>query len=403
MKFTTTILIVLCTLAAQAQTAIDKTIVGFGGDISPKLIKYIIELTNKPNPKICYIPTASADSENNIKYWNNICQQNAIEPTVLKVWVSSMDNASTFEEILANMDAVIVSGGNTLNMVAIWRAQGIDTLLRNAYERGTILAGGSAGSICWFKNAVSDSRPVKLSVVDGLGLLPYSNCPHYDEAAKREFYHQLIASQTLTSGYACDEMAAVRFTNGKFTEAVTTNELNHAYYISSENGNANPQRLEMKILIDKKAIPTSAYSTLKVDKTPGEFTLPTYKQDTPLDAFVSLQHIYANGKRTKQREFTSSKLIDKLGDTTTDVDVDIKQKERILNKQIDKILIYKDSIAGVIRAYDGFYGLWYMQKENGKWVSAGEDIGGNTPLEAEITFREKAEILRRNLLSTSNF
>lgn len=170
----------------------EQTIFAFGGDINQKFIQFVVDLTNKKNPKVCYIPTASADNADNIKYWNFICAQLSIEPYVLKVWVSSDPNAKTFEEILVDMDAIVVGGGNTLNMLGIWKAQGIDSLLRKALDKGIILAGGSAGSICWFQNGVSDSRPVRLSVVDGLAFLAYSNCPHYTDSLRREFYYQQI-------------------------------------------------------------------------------------------------------------------------------------------------------------------------------------------------------------------
>ncbi|MDR0429654.1 MAG: peptidase E, partial [Tannerellaceae bacterium] len=180
---------------AQVNKTIEQTIFAFGGDIKPKFIQYVVDLTNKSNPKVCYIPTASADNVDNLKYWDFICKQLSIEPNVLKVWVSSDKNAKTFEETLLDMDAIVVGGGNTLNMMAIWKAQGIDTILNKALRKGIILAGGSAGSICWFQNGISDSRPTSLSVVDGLSILPYSNCPHYADSTRKSMYHQLIQNR----------------------------------------------------------------------------------------------------------------------------------------------------------------------------------------------------------------
>jgi len=141
--------IALLNISGQAQKKSGKTeqtIFAFGGDINEKFIQYVIDLTNKKNPKVCYVPTASADNANNIKYWNFICKQLSIYPYVLKVWVSSDPKSKTFEEILYDMDAIVVGGGNTLNMMGIWKAQGIDSILRKALDKGIILAGGSAGS-----------------------------------------------------------------------------------------------------------------------------------------------------------------------------------------------------------------------------------------------------------------
>jgi dipeptidase E len=97
------------------------------------------------------VPTGSADNANNIIYWYDLCHDLPIEPYVLNVWVSSFYDPQSFEEILLGMDAIIVGGGNTLNMLAIWKAQGIDAALQKALQKGIILAGGSAGSICWFE------------------------------------------------------------------------------------------------------------------------------------------------------------------------------------------------------------------------------------------------------------
>ena len=111
------------------------------------------------------MPTASADNSDDIAYFNNICKYLSIEPYVLRVWISSEHADKSFEDILLDMDAIIIGGGNTLNMLGIWQAQEIDKVLGKALEKGIVLAGGSAGSICWFQNGVSDSRPITLSSV----------------------------------------------------------------------------------------------------------------------------------------------------------------------------------------------------------------------------------------------
>ena len=91
------------------------------------------------------------------------------------------------------MDAIIVGGGNTLNMLGIWKAQGIDTVLRKTYERGIVLAGGIAGSLCWFTGGYSDSRPMQLTIINGLAFLNFSHCPHYhSEPARKPLYWQAI-------------------------------------------------------------------------------------------------------------------------------------------------------------------------------------------------------------------
>ncbi|HET7896830.1 MAG TPA: Type 1 glutamine amidotransferase-like domain-containing protein, partial [Flavisolibacter sp.] len=111
-----------------------KTIFAFGGDWNPGFIRYIAGLTGKARPKICFIPTASADNPYAIGYWYEMCVHLPVEPSVLRTFINSSPGQKSFEETLLAVDAILVGGGNTLNMLAIWKAQGIDTVLRKAYE-----------------------------------------------------------------------------------------------------------------------------------------------------------------------------------------------------------------------------------------------------------------------------
>lgn len=379
-------------LAQENSPKITQKVFAFGGDINQKFIQYVVDLTNKPNPKICYVPTASADNPDNIKYWNYICRNLSIDPFVLKVWVKTDPAAKSFEEILLDMDAIVVGGGNTLNMMGIWKAQGIDSILRKALEKGIILAGGSAGSICWFQNGVSDSRPVNLSVVEGLSFLPYSNCPHYSDSLKKQFYHHLIKNKKIKAGYACDDRAGVLFENGTFKEAVSQNDINNVYFISITNGNIRSKKIKPRILINQNALSISDYTTHEVNKVVDEFS-EINNQDNPLNAFLSVRYIFANGRQSHYRQVTSIYLQNRLSDTISDSKVNDNQRSEILKTSISKVLVYNDSVAGIInKMYPDFYGVWYFYKENGRWMSAGEDFGGETVFEAEISFREKASM-----------
>lgn len=370
----------------------DERIFVFGGDINKKFIQYIIELTDKTSPKICYIPTASGDHEDNIKYWEFICNNLSIEPHILKVWISSRDTNESFEDILLNMDAIVVGGGNTLNMLGIWKAQGIDKILLKALKKGIILSGGSAGSICWFQNGVSDSRPIKLSIVDGLDVLPYSNCPHYSDSIRKELFHQEIKNKNINAGYAQDDLSGILFKNGKLSEVINLNDINNSYYVALNKGKVISKKLEGKIYISKNAIPENSYTCLKINKKIKEYPV-LHQTDTPLNAFISIKYIFASGKDSQYAQYASEHIKKNTESLRDNPDIKEERREAILNIPIDRVLIYKDSLAGVIsEVYEGLYGVWFFYKENNEWKSAGEDIGGNTPLEAEITFREKAAI-----------
>lgn len=200
-------------------------------------LDYMAKATGKQNPNLCFIPTASGDDEGYIERFHEVCDQLEVHAHVLRVWVNSYDDKETFATIINQMDAIVVGGGNTLNMLAIWHAQGIDKALRNAYENGVVMGGGSAGSLCWFNGGTTDSRPAELSIVEGMRFIDKSHCPHYNsEKSRRPLYHSNILNGDLTDGYACDDRSALHFINEKVVKSVSLDADNHSYYVHAENG-----------------------------------------------------------------------------------------------------------------------------------------------------------------------
>lgn len=227
-----------------------RVIFAAGSGITSKVfIQHIAEMTRKPNPRICHLPTATGDNPNTIINWYANCEDLPVRPYVMRAFINSLYTPLSFEEQLLSMDAIVVGGGNTLNMMAIWKAQGIDAALRKAYDAGIILAGGSAGSLCWFNEGSTDSRPKELTVVQGLGFLNFSHSPHYlREPGRRPLYHQLIRSGIMGPGYACDDDAAMIFVNGRLRTAVSLNAQNNCYYVSSDGEKISEQVIEAEIL-----------------------------------------------------------------------------------------------------------------------------------------------------------
>jgi len=233
--------------ATSRQT--EKTIFVYGNGMERSFIKYVITLTHKKDPKICFFPTAAADDERVIGYWYKMCDGLPLEPCVLKTFISSSPEQKTFEEQILESDAIIVGGGNTLNMLAIWRAQGIDTILRKAYEKGIILAGGSAGSLCWFTGGYSDSRPKELSIIECLAFLDYSHSPHYNgEPARKPLYRKAILEGKLKPGYACDDNAGLLFINGKMVKSLSLDSDSHNYFVSVKEGKISEEKLPSEII-----------------------------------------------------------------------------------------------------------------------------------------------------------
>src|SRR4030095_15028394 len=138
------VFLVSISLHGQDTARIEKIIFVTGGSFGKPYIQYLASLTNKPNPRICFVPTASADNAISIANWYSNCEDLPVNQYVLRTFINSSPNQKTFEEIIMSMDAIVVGGGNTLNMIAIWKAQGIDTVLKKAYNKGIIMSGGRA-------------------------------------------------------------------------------------------------------------------------------------------------------------------------------------------------------------------------------------------------------------------
>lgn len=225
-------------------------IVASGGGSNAKIVKFMASLTGKDRPRVCYLPTAAADSPYAILRWYKTCAEIDVVPLVQEMFISSYSMKQTFEEVLLSMDAIVVSGGNTLNMMAIWKAQGIDKVLYKAWQKGIVLGGGSAGSLCWFEEGTTDSRPKELTKVECLGFLEGSHSPHYDgEAERRPAYHKLIGDGTLKPGYAVDNSAAIYFEGKELKKVVASRLSANAYYVEKINGQVKEKVLKPDIIL----------------------------------------------------------------------------------------------------------------------------------------------------------
>lgn len=216
-----------------------------GGGFGTAFIRYMAELTGKKRPRICYLPTASADSPQGIINFYRSCAPLDVHAFDQESFIESLSQRQGWDEVFLSMDAIVVSGGNTLNQQAIWRAQGIDVVLRQAWDRGIVLGGASAGSLCWFEEGTTDSRPKALSIVKALGFLKGSHSPHYDaEAGRRPLYHKLIGSGEMKPGYACDNDAGIYFEDNEVKRVVATRAGARVYYVSVVNGAVQERVME---------------------------------------------------------------------------------------------------------------------------------------------------------------
>jgi peptidase E len=199
------------------------------------LLRFMLDLTGQARPRVCLIPTASGDNADAIATFYSTLAQHA-EATHLDLFGRTVEDVDAF---LLDQDLVFVSGGNTANMLAIWRLHGVDRALRRAWEEGVVLAGSSAGANCWFEASVTDSFGLDLAPLkDGLKLLPGSFCPHYDsESLRRPRYEELVGSGSMPDGYASDDGVGLLFEGRELREAVASLPGQHAYRVERRRGN----------------------------------------------------------------------------------------------------------------------------------------------------------------------
>ena len=172
-----------------------------------RLDAYVLALSGTPRPKICFLPTASGDAATYITKFYEAFGERA-EAVHLALFGRPRTDIAA---LLTSQDIVYVGGGNTANMLAVWRVHGVDRMLKAAWERGVILTGVSAGMICWFEAGVTDSFGPLAALRDGLGFLSGSACPHYDGEMDRRPTYQSLVRAGFPEGYAADDGAALHF------------------------------------------------------------------------------------------------------------------------------------------------------------------------------------------------
>lgn len=212
-----------------------------------KLDRYLLSLSEKETPKVCFVGTASGDAESYIERFYESMKTLSCEPSHLSLYKAPLDD---LREFVFDKDIFYVGGGNTRNLMVLWKEWGLDLLLREAYESGIVMAGISAGSICWFEEGVTDSVPGKLLKLECLGILKGSNCPHYDgEAERRGAYHQL-QKEGMKPGVACDDGVAAHFIDGELNSFVSSREHAKAYYVRAVNGQIDEASVKPELLDD---------------------------------------------------------------------------------------------------------------------------------------------------------
>jgi peptidase E len=214
------------------------------------LIEHAIALAGNPDrPRICHVGTAHGDSLNGIAGFYGAFAGSDARTSHLELF--SLPNVPDIRAHLLAQDVIWVGGGSVANLLAVWRAHGLADVMREAWEAGVLLAGVSAGSICWHVGGTTDSFGLDLRpVTNGLALLPYGNGVHYDsEERRRPLLHRLVADGTLPTSYATDDGVGLHYRGTELVEAVADRPEVAAYKVARDlDGSVVETRIEPRLL-----------------------------------------------------------------------------------------------------------------------------------------------------------
>ncbi len=213
-----------------------------GGHPDDTLLDWLLDLAR--GRRLLYVPTAGMEDAQYTVWWYGRLRGRA-EMSHLHFFPWP---PTDLRELVLTHDVVLVAGGNTANALAVWRAHGFDSILREAWEAGVLLAGWSAGMICWFEHGVTDSFGPQLEPMECLGFLPGSACPHYDgEERRRPRYQELVAA-CFPGGVAADDDVALRFVGRELAEVVSSRDGARAYRVEADDDGVRETPLEARLL-----------------------------------------------------------------------------------------------------------------------------------------------------------
>ena len=221
---------------------------GFGRSLgSLEIEKYIISLVDKKRPKICFIPTASGDSSlYKLNFYRAFSKLDCIT-----THIDFFSRTENLEEKVLSQDIIYVGGGNTKSMLAVWKEWNLDNILLDAYEKGIVMSGVSAGAICWFEKGITDSFAKELNIINCLGIVSGIACPHFDEEKEREPYvNDLIQRQFIESCICIEGNCALHIKNDSEYYSIDFGKGKKCFRLSKENNNLKKETFEMKNILN---------------------------------------------------------------------------------------------------------------------------------------------------------
>lgn len=216
---------------------------------NPALDIYVLQQAKVTNPRVCFVPTASGDAVRYVANFYRAYRQIECRPSHLTFF----ERTPELRSLALEQDVIYVGGGNTKSMLAVWKEWGFDAILKEAWESGVVLAGVSAGAICWFEQGITDSFADELKVMDCLGFLKGSCCPHFGgEAERRPAYHNMLLENRIMPGYALDDCAAIHFIGDRIHRAVISRKQANAWRMQVMNGSVQQEALKTEFLDDPR-------------------------------------------------------------------------------------------------------------------------------------------------------
>jgi dipeptidase E len=210
---------------------------------------YVLSLTARARPRVCFLPTASGDADHYVvrfyRRFSPDCEASHVSLFRRDQGTGGIEK--DLEGHLLAQDLIYVGGGSVVSMLGAWRAHGLDAVLRKAWRKGIVLCGPSAGSLCWFREALSEFHGSSTRV-RGLGLLPYSNCVHYDaEPARRAEYHRFVGDG-MRAGFAAEDGVALHFHGTSLEHVVSSRPAAFAYHVEPASDGVVEARLDAAYL-----------------------------------------------------------------------------------------------------------------------------------------------------------
>lgn len=246
-----------------------RQIVAFGGggfsmeSGNPLLDEYVLGLCRSERPRVCFLPSASGDADHYVVRFYRAFPAERCEASHISLFRREQGPEDLRAHLLSQ-DLIYVGGGSVISLLGVWRAHGVDRILREAWEAGVVLCGLSAGSLCWFEEAVTGFHGAPQRV-EGLGLLPFSNCVHYEPASERRLaYHEMLR-QGMRPGYAAEDSAGLHFIGCELNRVVASRSVAGGYRLDATDDQVVEMRLETTYLGDAPPItrlPGAAPSTL---------------------------------------------------------------------------------------------------------------------------------------------